>query len=77
MVNANIHEAKTHLSSLLKRVMSGEEVIISNAGRPVAKLVPYTPHPADRVPGCDRGAIAISEDFDAPLPESIMEEFEK
>jgi prevent-host-death family protein len=77
MLKANIHEAKTHLSKLLKHVMSGEEVIISNAGRPVARLVPYTDHPAARVPGRDRGTITISDDFDSPLPESIIQDFEK
>ena len=36
MVRVNIHEAKTHLSKLLERVMNGEEIIISKAGKPVA-----------------------------------------
>ncbi len=37
----NIHEAKTHLSKLIARVMAGEEIIIGKAGKPVAKLIPY------------------------------------
>ena len=37
----NIHEAKTHLSKLLKRVMSGERIIIAKAGKPVAVLSPH------------------------------------
>jgi len=37
----NIHEAKTHLSRILERVASGEHVVISKAGRPVADLVPH------------------------------------
>ena len=40
MIEINIHEAKTHLSSLLRRVSAGEEVIIARAGKPVAKIVP-------------------------------------
>jgi prevent-host-death family protein len=36
----NMHDAKTHLSRLVERVEAGEEIIISRAGRPVAKLVP-------------------------------------
>jgi prevent-host-death family protein len=40
-VNVNIHEAKTHLSRLLERVASGERVVISKAGKPVADLVPH------------------------------------
>jgi prevent-host-death family protein len=77
MVNANIHEAKTHLSKLLKQVMEGEEVVISNAGKAVARLVPYTAHSVPRVPGRDHGSVLINDDFDAPLPESIIEDFQK
>lgn len=40
-VNVNIHEAKTHLSRLLEQVASGERVVISKAGKPVADLVPH------------------------------------
>ena len=40
METVNIHQAKTQLSRLLSRVELGEEIIISNRGVPVAKLVP-------------------------------------
>ena len=43
METVNIHEAKTQLSRLLSRVELGEEIIISNRGVPVAKLVPLAP----------------------------------
>jgi prevent-host-death family protein len=36
----NMHEAKTHLSRLVERVEGGEEIVISRAGKPAAKLVP-------------------------------------
>ena len=36
----NMHEAKTHLSKLVERVEGGEEIVISRAGTPAAKLVP-------------------------------------
>jgi prevent-host-death family protein len=36
----NMHYAKTHLSRLVERVEEGEEMVISRAGKPVAKLVP-------------------------------------
>ena len=35
----NIHEAKTHLSRLVRRVQSGEEIVIARGGKPVARLV--------------------------------------
>ena len=65
----NIHEAKTHLSKLLKRVMSGERIIIAKAGKPVAVLSPLLEAPLQRTPGMDAGKVVIAPDFDAPLPE--------
>lgn len=65
----NIHEAKTHLSRLLQRVEAGEEIVIANGGRPVARLVPVDPPARDRVPGTAKGMVWISDDFDAPIPE--------
>jgi prevent-host-death family protein len=38
--SVNMHEAKTHLSKLVERVEGGEEIVISRAGKPAAKLVP-------------------------------------
>jgi prevent-host-death family protein len=72
----NVHEAKTQLSRLLQRVAAGEEVIIGRAGRPVARLVPYTEEPRRRVPGRWRSReVWIAPDFDA-TPEDILNAFE-
>ncbi len=65
----NVHEAKTHLSKLLTRVMQGEQIVISKAGKPVAMLCPIVEQPTSRVPGNDAGCVVIAADFDAPLPE--------
>ena len=73
----NIHEAKTHLSKLLERVGRGEEVIIAKSGRPVARLVPVVERPGRRKPGSAKGTLWMSEDFDAPLPEEVLESFER
>ena len=65
MRTVNIHEAKTHFSKLLARVMRGEEIVIAKAGKPVARLVPERPPtPARRVPGIDKGKLKIADDFD-------------
>lgn len=37
----NVHDAKTHFSRLLQRVMTGEEIVIARAGKPVARLLPF------------------------------------
>jgi prevent-host-death family protein len=74
--SVNVHEAKTHLSRLLARVMGGEEVVIAKAGRPVARLIPYEEPPANRVPGTAQGQLKILPDFDQPLPDEILKGFE-
>jgi prevent-host-death family protein len=66
-VVVNIHEAKTHLSSLLSRVAGGEEIIIAKAGRPIARLVPIERRGRGRKPGHYAGRGYVSDDFDAPL----------
>ena len=72
----NVHEAKTHFSRLLERVAAGEEIIIARAGVPVARLVPIESAVRARVPGRYVGKITIREDFDAPLPSDVLDDFE-
>ncbi len=67
MASVNIYEAKTQLSKLIKRVRAGEEVIIADAGRPVAKLVPFAAPRQSRVLGGDAGKIWIAEDAFEPM----------
>jgi prevent-host-death family protein len=73
----NIHQAKTHLSRLLARVSLGEEITIAKAGKPIARLVPIQQKLKERVPGTDKGKIWMAPDFDAPLPDEILDEFYK
>lgn len=73
----NVHDAKTHFSKLLARVERGEEIVIGRAGTPVARLVPIAGGRAPRVPGSARGQIVLAADFDAPLPEEVLAEFEQ
>ncbi len=75
MFSINIHQAKTNLSQLLRRVASGEEIVISSAGKPVALLVPI-PGSRKRTLGTDVGAFEIPDDFNYPLPAEILDAFE-
>ena len=73
----NIHQAKTNLSRLLSRVENGEEIIISNRGIPIAKLVPFRTTSDRRSSlGQDRGRFVVPDDFNAPLPKEILAAFE-
>jgi prevent-host-death family protein len=76
MSSVNIHEAKTHLSQLLRRVASGEEITISNAGKPVARLVPIAGAKKRRL-GTDQGAFEVPDDFNDPLPPEVLDAFER
>lgn len=73
MTTVNIHEAKTHLSRLLEQVLAGQEVIIANAGKPIAKLSPIAP-PLPRTPGIAKGR--LTEAFFEPLPEDEIRSWE-
>lgn len=76
MTTVNIHEAKTRLSELLQRMSAGEEIVIAKAGRPVARLCPFVGPKEQRRAGVDRGKAWVSDDFDAPLPDQMLEDFE-
>lgn len=71
----NIHEAKTHLSRLVERAAAGEEIVISKAGTPMARLVPFHPAPSRRSPGRMAGQIHLADDFDR-TPEEVLASFE-
>jgi len=63
----NVHDAKTNLSRLLKRVMAGEEIVIARAGKPVARLVPVHGIRVRRVPGSAAGQVVIHANSDQPI----------
>ncbi len=71
----NIHQAKTTLSQLLESAIAGEEVIISKAGKPLARLIPYRSEQTPRIPGYWNGKVKMADDFDEPLPPEILAGF--
>ena len=73
----SLYEAKTTLSALVERAAHGEEFVIAKSGKPKALLVPLgRAHPLRR-PGQGRGQWTVRPDFDAPLPEGLLGEFER
>jgi len=66
-IKANIHDAKTHLSKLIKLAIEGEEVIIAKAGKPVAKLVPSVEIGTRKELGFLKGKIELKDDIDESL----------
>lgn len=76
MTIMNIHQAKTHFSQLVEQAVKGGEVIIAKAGVPILKLVPLAMVKPKRIPGALKGKIRIADDFDAPLPDDLLDSFE-
>jgi prevent-host-death family protein len=74
-MEVNIHEAKTHLSKLLQRAADGEDIVIARSGKPVARLVAIHAAPARRL-GTAAGDFVVPLDFDDPLPDAVLAEFE-
>ena len=72
----NIHEAKTHLSALVEKAVSGEPFIIAKAGRPLVTVSPIVkPSPRPRT-GFLKGQIQVPADFDHMGREDIEDMFE-
>lgn len=74
MHQVTVHEAKTHLSRLLREIAEGEEVVITRSGQPVARLVAI--QEGRPVFGVDEGRFVVPDDFDEPLDESLVRAFE-
>jgi prevent-host-death family protein len=72
----SLYQAKTQLSRLVDRAAEGEEIVISKSGRPRARLVPLEDTRELRVAGRGKGKWRVGRDFDAPLPDTLVREFE-
>ena len=71
-----IHQAKTHLSRLIKKACAGAEVVIARGSTPVVRLVPIDQPPRGRVFGALRGKLVVDDSFFEPLPEEELAAWE-
>jgi len=74
-VKINVNDIQARFPQILVMVSKGEEIIIDQAGKPVARLVPIGVKPSKRMPGSAKGKIVVGDDFDSPLPDSILDAF--
>jgi prevent-host-death family protein len=70
----NLYEAKTRLSALVDEAAAGGEIVIAKGGKPLARLVPFR-QTTRRRPGRSKGKVWVASDFDAPLPDALLEAF--
>lgn len=75
-MTVNIFEAKTQLSKLIELAEKGQDVVIARAGKPVVRLTKLEPVKRPIRYGVLKGQIWISDDFDAPLPDEVLKNFE-
>lgn len=77
MEQINIYDAKKNFSQIIRKIEKGESVIISRHNQPVAELRPVPKEPAKARPhGLCKGEFAVPDDFNDPLPESLIADFE-
>lgn len=76
MEAVNIYDAKTHLSQLVDKAASGEDVVVSRHGKPLVRITRLEP-PTRRIKfGLLKGKLRVPVDFDAPLPDEVVAGFE-
>ena len=75
-MQVNIHDAKTRFSVLVERALAGERVVIARNGTALLTLEPIKERSQPRTPGLSSGRGIVPEDFDAPLDEDMLREFE-
>ena len=77
MVTVNIADAKSRLAEYLRRVEGGETVTIARRNQPIAELRPLKQPLQKRRPiGLCAGDVVVPDDFDEPLPSSVLDGFE-
>ena len=77
MTTITLGELQNDLPGYLNRVRAGEPLLIVENDRPVAEFKPVAPQPQQLRPfGLCAGEFTVPTDFDAPLPDDILAEFE-
>ncbi len=81
MVTVNIDEMQRDLAGYLRRVQAGETLLVLEADQPLAEIKPYRDFAGrakqPRPFGLCAGEFVVPDDFDAPLPEDILQDFER
>jgi antitoxin (DNA-binding transcriptional repressor) of toxin-antitoxin stability system len=67
-ITINVPEVTSTIPELLNQAQLGEEVVIADAGVPIARLIPIPKSASPRIPGQDKGKVAIAKDFNDLLP---------
>lgn len=72
----NVYQAKTQLSKLIDVAAAGRDVVIARGGKPVARLTRLQNPPRKIRFGLLKGKVRVSKDFDAPLSDDVLAQFQ-
>ena len=75
-MTVTVQELDKQIHTLLAEVQRGAEIVISSSGKPLARLLPFDNENKSIRFGVLRGKVKVADDFDAPLPDDILAEFE-
>lgn len=75
MITVPLGEAKNNLSKLVDEAAAGKVITIAKHGRAMAQLVPVGKSAGRRI-GAMKGKLIVPADFDAPLPDDLLDAFE-
>jgi len=75
-MNVTVEEIKKNPEAIIHRVVEGETVVVTERDRPIAEIRPIETIKRPRPFGLARGTFVVPDDFDAPLPEDVLRDFE-
>jgi antitoxin (DNA-binding transcriptional repressor) of toxin-antitoxin stability system len=77
MTSISIQQIESDPLGCLRRVEEGETLVILRDERPVAEIKPIPPRAHQPRPfGLCAGEFTVPDDFDQPLPDNVLQEFE-
>ena len=76
-MNVTVDEVKRDPEGILHRVIDGETVVVTQHDRPVAEIRPVERVQLPRPFGLAAGTFVVPDDFDDPLPEDVLRQFEQ
>ncbi len=76
MVNVTVDEIQRDPLKYLSQVEAGETLVIVRSNQPIAELRPINTNKGLRPFGLCAGEFTVPDDFDAPLPEDLLNSFE-
>ena len=75
-MNVTVDEIKQDPEAVLHRVIEGETLVVTEHDRPIAEIRPIENVKRPRPFGLARGTFVVPDDFDAPLPDDVLKDFE-